>query len=272
MRLNHPEVADLQQGSIFNCVVAEHYDSCECWGIILNARCDLAHDKASVVSFLPVVKFADWSSRALVQLAAKRARNEAHAALAGQLLKKLGVTPQLINTFPWKEIIEREFRVNEHEALLSKLLQIETMDRAISLDGSFCPFSASIHSTAKKHCEKIITDLIQQKLSDYYFLNEVDVYSKSQHGYVVLLRHIHTISMQDAKLLCAGLTLEKLDEKSTLSRRLTFSHQPICMITGVLRSPDIEHLMQQFSSLFIRIGLEDQSNETITLHCQLAMG
>jgi len=51
---------------------------------------------------------------------------------------------------------------------------------------------------------------------------------------------------------------------------LVFTHQPLCMITGVLRSPDIEHLAQQFSNLFVRIGLDDHDDKTVHLHLEIA--
>jgi hypothetical protein len=272
MRLNHPEEADLQQGSIFNCVQVDGYDDCECWGIVLNARCDLAHDKAGVVSFLPIVKFSDWCTRSLVQLAARRARNDLHTSLINHLISRPGVSKHIIDTFPWKEIIEKEFKSSDQKPLLLKLQHFETLESAIALSGAFCSFASSVTSIAKKQCEKVIQELIQQQLADCYFLNEVDVYCRSQHGYVVLLRHIHTLPVNAVKLLCVGLSSEQLSTQPSLSGRLTFSHQPLCMITGVLRSPDIEHLTQQFASLFTRIGLEDQPQETIALHCQMVLG
>jgi hypothetical protein len=115
---------------------------------------------------------------------------------------------------------------------------------------------------------------VQGKLTEYYFLDAVDVHERSLdgEGYVVLLRNMRTMSTEHALTIAAGLEQERAQSDTALLSVVTFDHEPICMVTGVLRSPDVEHLAQYFANLFVRIGLEDHLDRTIDRHQRIAKG
>jgi hypothetical protein len=70
------------------------------------------------------------------------------------------------------------------------------------------------------------------------------------------------LSCETMRSIVSGLEDTQASTDPAIRTALTFDHAPICMITGVLRSPDIEHLAQQFANLFVRIGLEDHEEMT----------
>jgi hypothetical protein len=72
--------------------------------------------------------------------------------------------------------------------------------------------------------------------------------------------------------IVAGLSQEDARADREASIRLSFVYDPICMTTGVLRSPDIEHLGQHFANLFVRIGVDDYEDTIIESHCTIAKG
>lgn len=271
MRLEHPQAGKLQQGALFNCVRVPGYEDCRCHGLILTARCDLEHGKYSVVNYLPVVRFSDWSTRDLCYLLARRLNKSIQGHIT-KVLRDKKVTDYVLATFPLRDIIERTTSGKDRDILLTKLEQHNLIDATISSGGRHTSWSSDLISVDAKQCDALIRDLIQGKLAEYYFLDAVDVHERPAEGYVVLLRCMRTLYIEHASRIASGLEHDFAPSDDALMSVLTFAHEPICMVTGVLRSPDIEHLAQFFANLFVRIGLEDHDDKTIEHHQNIAKG
>lgn len=271
MRLEHPQAGKIQQGALFNCALVPGYEGCPCHGLVLTARCDLEHGKHSVINYLPVVRFSDWATREMCYLLAKRLQK----SVEGQINKTLSdrkVTPYVLSTFPLRGIVERATSGKERVNLLAKLEQNKLIEAVLSLRGRRSLHCHDLICVDGKQADTLIRELIQGKLPEYYFLDAVDIYDGSSEGHVVILRHMQTLSAEHASRIVAGLERENARSDESLTSVLTFDHEPICMVTGVLRSPDIEHLAQYFANLFVRIGLEDHDDETVERHQNLAKG
>jgi hypothetical protein len=271
MRLVHPKSGKIQQGALFNCAFVPGYEECPCHGIVLTARCDLEHEKYSVINYLPVVRFADWSKRELCYLLAKRMHKSVQAFISNALNQK-HVSQYIQDTFPVRDIILKETKGKEQTSLLGKLAHLELIDTVMSLGGRFAAQSNDLIQVDNKQCDTLIRELIEGKLAEYYFLDAADIYDRSPHGHVVLLRNMQMMSRDIMHAVVDGLKDERGGADAALISTLTFAHDPICMITGVLRTPDIEHLAQQFANLFVRIGLEDHEQQTIEQYQRLAKG
>lgn len=267
MRLEHPKPAKIQQGAIFNCVLVPGYEDCPCHGIVLTARCDLEHGKYTVVNFLPVVRFSDWSRREMCYLIAKRKHKDVCSSIHDFLDRKNAST-FIRDTFPLREIIIKETTGKEQHALLSKLEHLSLIDQVIAAGGKKT-MDGQLIEREKKETDSVVKDLLKGKLSEYYFLDAVDVLGKSQGGYVILLRNMRTLSCESMDMIAKGVEFSATACADLMSV-LTFANEPVCMITGVLRSPDIENLAQHFANLFVRIGLEDYHDTIIQHHQDLA--
>ena len=265
MRLEHPEAHKAQQGAIFNCVNVTGYEGCQCYGLVLTARCDLEHNKQSVINYLPVVRFRDWAARSLVQLLSKRSYNELGQNIARDLDKK-GISSRIRNIFPLEDIISREFKGREQTSLLENLRKYRLAQDALSQNGAYYPNASELIRDSGRKCDKLIEELIEQKLGEYYFLESVDMYAPASEGYVILLRSMQALTSDLMARVVEGFDIHEFDPSTAGAGMLNLTHEPICMVTGVLRSPDVEHLAQQFANLFVRIGLEDQSQLTINQH------
>jgi hypothetical protein len=271
MRLEHPKAVKIQQGAVLNCVVVPGYDNCNCYGIVMTARCDLEHEKHTVINYLPVVRFADWVHRGMSYLLAKRLRGSLASVIEKALTNK-GVSTLVRNTFPLRDILAKETKGKDQKTLLQKCDQLDLVDTIVSLGGAFYPHTTALMQIESKQCDNIVGDLVQHKLGEYYFLDAADIYDTSAEGYVVLLRHMRTMSCRLSLRIVEGLSAEEAKTDPEAVSQLCFSHDPICMITGVLRSPDIEHLAQQFANLFVRIGLEDYADTIVEHHAIMAKG
>jgi hypothetical protein len=93
---------------------------------------------------------------------------------------------------------------------------------------------------------------------------------------VALLREVHHIPARLARRIAEGM--DALDYKAfcegdpAASGKLDFSSTDFAMPTGVVRSPELEHLMQTFAFLFIRIGVHDPEPSYIDDICKQHLG
>ena len=271
MRLEHPRSGKIQQGAFFNCALVSGYEGCPCHGIVLTARCDLEHDKHTIINYLPIVRFTDWSHRDMCYALAKRIHKSVYSSITSALDRQK-VSRYIQDTFPLRDIILKETTGKQQESLLERLGHLEVIERIVALGGRFSSYRDALVSIDQKAGDAIVKDLIQGRLAEYYFIGSVDVNEGSKSGYVVLLRRMQTLSCDIMRSIVAGLEDHQARMDSSVASALTFDHAPICMITGVLRSPDVEHLAQQFANQFVRIGLEDHEDVTITYHQQLVRG
>jgi hypothetical protein len=190
----------------------------------------------------------------------------------GKILTEKGVSSLVQETFSRRDIITRETKGKEQKTLLEKCDHLDLAERVISLGGTFNLDSKKLIQIDEKQCVSLIKESIHHTLGEYYFLDCTDVYSKHSEGHVVLLRQMKTMSCRLIQRITNGLSGEDVQDDLEAKTQLTFTKDPICMITGVLRSPDIEHLVQQFAILFERIGLEDYQDTTIENHIEIAKG
>jgi len=270
MRLEHPVAGKAQQGAIFNCAIVPGYEGCACFGIVITARCDLEHHKHSVINYLPIVRFTDCVVRHLSVSLARRVYKDLDKKI-GNSLRSKGVSEDIRKTFPLEDIVTMEFKGKDRAALLEKCHQLQMSRDLLNSTHSFEPAKArSLFALATSETPSLVEELIHQKLGEFYFLTSVDCCAPSTEGFVVLLRNMQTMDKSLMNAIVAGLTPESAKLHKGYDHFLSFKHEPICLITGVLRSPDLEHLAQQFANLFVRIGLDDHEQSTIDTHIQLA--
>ena len=269
LRLQYPEHCLIQQGSIFNCVQVPQYERHKCYGIVMTARCDLEWDKQSVINFLPIVPFSAWAVTDMSRFLARRMR----PTLEKQVFKRLtdnSATKQMIETFPIEDIILQLLPKKERQKALDQYALLKLAEKVSTQPTGESEIGKDLIRRATRDVAEICEELITQRLSEYYFLEHVDV---SDHvcteGYVVLLRRMNTIDNATMHLVATGFC-ESQELPESIRNVFTLAIDPVCMITGVLRSPDVEHLCQRFAQLFTRIGLDDHTTGTISHHKHLA--
>ena len=106
-RLEHPKKDELEQGAIFNCVLVDDYNEYACHGIVLTARCDLAHGKASSVNYLPIVPIHAWLRRDALTIVAKLLQKTLNDRIF-ELLRNAKVPSDVIQTYRLTDVIQME--------------------------------------------------------------------------------------------------------------------------------------------------------------------
>jgi hypothetical protein len=261
------------QGLIFSCGVAEGYEGCATFGLAVTARCDAANDKVRVYNYLPVVSLDDWLHRDGRAILAQRLNAEALGGLRS-VLRDSGFSPRVLETenpelifrelFP-DEAIEKPIINGRKRA--KELLKRYALSVAAAESSPHDRLTLKIMSDYPKQVDALIEELVRQDLSGYYFLEQADAHG-GDCGFVILVREIHAIPQRLAKLITDGLDCPTFaamcGEVPGFVGRLQMSADDVAMPVGILRSPNIEHLMQSFALLFSRIGLDDPAPEYIS--------
>src|ERR1041384_7193808 len=187
----------LEQGTIFAGAVAEGYEAREVFGIVITARCDLAHSKAPVINYLPIVPLADWTSRDFLALAIDKCEQDVRSAIKS-LLSTNGHSTSILTTEPASQILVSLFppagdskAKNGHSKAEQLLLKLKLLDQVRTQSNVSNANINSLQRDFKKQLATLIRDVFHQRVTGYYFLDSVDGVSRG--GYIALLRQVQIL-------------------------------------------------------------------------------
>jgi len=256
-----PVLGTLSQGTIFSCARAEDYPACAVRGLTITARCDVAHEKTRIFSYLPVVSLRDWWHMDGLSLLLDRAQREQMSSLR-DTLKTAGHSDSILSVHSPRLVVDTLFPETNVGAQAKVRTRALAIVDAIEEIGS-CQLPATtdrlakLCSTFSKLRRVLMDELLKGKLAGFYFLPMVE-FDGPDDGFVVLLREVRHLPRSVARAVGAGL-VKPLDESglAALTPHLSFAGDDFAMPIGQLPSPLTEHVMQSFTILFSRIGLED---------------
>ncbi|WP_321844606.1 hypothetical protein [Paraburkholderia bannensis] len=102
----------------------------------------------------------------------------------------------------------------------------------------------------------VVRDVTDNKLSGYYLLRDLSsLQDNDGNDFVALLREIHHIPSGVAKMIARGAHREAFVSLNSLCPVFR-GDEDFSMALAKLRSPWIEHLMQNLTLLFSRIGVK----------------
>lgn len=254
-------IGSIDQGTIINSCVAEGYIQFSIFGIVITPRCDLDNNKVSTVHYLPVVRLEDWIIIDFWILFCNRVRNEIYGKIYG-ILDKYDLSRSLIQSISYTKL---------REALKEKISKPDDYDKFIKL-------LSELELLSKKHQEikndqhkqllelyhkvskSIFKDLKENKIKEFYLLESWDI---KDNYYIVLMREIRKLNFDLANKVSFGLHRHQITVNEFKTNDISNeSNQDefICSI-ATLKSPHIEHLIQQFFWNFGRIGVENHPND-----------
>jgi hypothetical protein len=260
-----PKLGVLSQGTIFNCASAEDYHGCNVRGLVITARCDISQSKAPIYNYLPVVSLDDWIHRDGRAILCDKLLKNVNGKLRS-CLRNAGYSDTILLTQEPANILATLFSDQETKAKAKSRDQFRQLaeDRAFILEcmasnADVC-LVVRLADQFTSDRDALLKELTQQRLNGYYFLPSI-IPDQEAPGHVVLLRQVQHIPRDLAARIGSGLSEEiyALDckERAEFSDRLSYAVEKFAMPIGALSSPHVEHLMQVFSTLFVRIGLPD---------------
>lgn len=256
-----PVLGRLDQGAIFSCAHAEGYHQYNVYGLTITARCDIAQDKAEIYSYLPVVHLRAWWHVDGFRILCDRARRQQMSALRDALVQA-GHSPSIADSEPPSRILQVLFHKDrtgvspkhrQRIATISGLL--ERLDDWDDSGATTKNVRAACHAFSGLRTA-LMAELLSQRLLGFYFLSQIE-FEGDDSGYVACLRDVRHLPRTVALLVRSGLPKPLGSASKELHACLSFNHRDFAMPVGTLPSPLTEHLMQTFSQLFIRIGLDD---------------
>ena len=223
-------------------------------------------EKVPLFNYLPIVSLRAWLERDGKELLCGRAEKDVMNSFSN-CLKACGFSDSILETRPLDEIAATLFPENTADKKL------------ISGRRQFLDYLAK-HSVVKVACASgpsvkamrdlgdqfpglrraLLKELVTQKLTGYYFLRFISPDLRDS-GYVIIMREIRHLPKAIADLVAAGAVIEEIEaaniEPYEHQSCLDFGTEDFAYPIGQIDSPYVEHVMQNFSMLFARIGLPD---------------
>lgn len=256
----------LTQGTVFNCASAFRYPGKNVLGITITARCDVAQAKYRILNYVPAVPLSDWFQvdglEILVEQEAATLQNTMNS-----LLKNAGISPSLVTSVSVPEIISKNFPQNDRKLDSAKRKLLDCHDSLCTI-ASLEKHPLALFDWFRKNkaprIQETIKKLFEHKLSGYYFLERLRPGNELE-GHVCLLREVTSLSKEVAEGLIKGLSKHQWEEiiRVGVAQNLDFSNEDFACPISQIGSPYVEHLMQSFSNLFIRIGVSDPDADDI---------
>jgi len=237
----------LTQGTIFNCAYCASYPNHETLGLVITARCDIANkDKVKFYNFLTAVPFDIWKNKDLLPLIKKKNLTSLIAQLSNLILRA-GFSKANLDTFGYKKVYE--FIVSNKKLKPREIIQLDTLQGKVDcLTNESCYKDIHIHFSDE--IKRELNDIIQNKNSDYFFIDEIQGY----RSVIVNLREIYELEVSIASKIPYGIELD--DGKQYPGLNLNVSNK-FCSIVGQVKSPYIELLLQRFANNFVRVGVNN---------------
>lgn len=260
-----PRENEFTQGTVFSCAHAEDYPETSSYGLVITARCDATQDKAPIFSYIPVVPLDDWMLCDGASIAMDRIHAECLNTLRNHL-KEASLSQSLLETKTVDEIYESHFKPKEGEkswtTRCTKIrASMDTYVRNQRLQAINCSREERrIHLIANAmKADAVVKELSGNRLNGFYLLRDMPLLSGTKVNSVALLREIHHIPTKLAREIVGGLTKEDWTARRHPAVRCpTFvASDDLAAPIAKLRSPWIEHVMQNFTMLFARIGVAD---------------
>lgn len=267
--IGYPSTIELTQGTIFTCAASEDYPDASPRGLVITARCDVAHGKAPVISYVPLIDFRAWLFCDGLRLLALRVLAASQGTMRSAL-REAGLTGSMLDTLSPQTVREHlaemtdKAQRNAAKRYASAEAQKEAAEAALRAAVGTKPM-ANLFDAQPKEYQRILQELLSNGVSDYHFIERSEPGEQCE-GYVALLREIRYLPVALASELKNGIDLQRFSElcreQPRYADKLTITNEEqYAMPVGMLRSPFIELFMQRFTSLYARIGVTDFSPE-----------
>jgi hypothetical protein len=267
--IGYPSTSELTQGTIFTCAASEDYIDAAPRGLVITARCDVAHGKAPVISYVPLISFRAWLFRDGLRLLASRVL----AASRGTMivaLRDAGLAESMLDTLSPQTLrgYLAEMTGKTERNAAKRYAEAEAQKEAAETALGAAPgakAAADLFDSQPKEYQRMLQELLSNGISDYHFVQRSEP-NEDCEGYVALLREIRYLPVALAGELKDGIDFQRFADlcrdQPRYTDKLTITDDGQYAIpVGLVQSPFIELFMQRFTSLYARIGVTDFSSD-----------
>ncbi|MBA4058235.1 MAG: hypothetical protein C0490_26195 [Marivirga sp.] len=244
--VGQPRIGKFTQGAIFSCLRINGAEPAK--GLVISARCDIAHSKSKTVLTLPVFTLNRWIATIGVQECTAQAGKTVEQ-LASDVLVKYGLAKKSFEIYGYDRTVE---------ALKAKRIVKNDFDKLNSFRQYLNEkkFDPTIKQFKEAH-NKLLDSLWRNTRADTHFIERTNV-DEPAVGYVVDFTQPITQYRDVLDELSFGLERYKYArDTSGKYSNLDFGEEEQAEIISVLQSPYIEHILQRFTHYYSRIGTKD---------------
>lgn len=249
----------LSQGDIVAGLSADGYQDAQTYGIIITARCDLAHEKAPLINYVPVVPVRDWFHR-------DGWKWVAHDEAEGTAGKFVSKAMKQLRFSEFEELEVKTALENYGASGVLALIRdagIDPPELVVSLAERLDALQDGLRTGSRPSglADNLVQNLLNKlqghAVADLHYLPlDFVEYDHIKAPHVALLRQIYVFSSDciadtrggNVELQLMGTRLPPVTAKDFA---LPFGR------VARLRSPNMEHLMQRLTLLFARVGVDD---------------
>lgn len=267
---------EFTQGSIIADIRSEKYENLRCKGIIISARCDFAQDKIKQFHYLSAMDIKEWVFGELYYAIVE----ECIKSEKGQIRKcaeKYRLDFDTLESFGYekmKEVLKHHVSKKELSSALESCEKCERNEEMLVVKDR----KKQREFLGDKACKKKFVNKVNALLCSAYpkfaFIPQKGYMNSESliQGLVVDLQDIHQIDMKFKK----GLLNNEYDYqlikddgiRKELNRYFFFENEEdFIIIEGMVQSPWIEYILQMFAHSFIRIGVDNASQDEIEKFC-----
>jgi len=260
-----PKQNQFTQGTIFSCGHADNYSQLPVYGLVITARCDAAQKKVPIYSFIPVVSIQDWIIEDGAEIVLSRQKEDC-SNTQDNILEALDISPSVLRTSTASDVAEKILQPlsagdRKVAGRLQKFLDSQTtiQDIETALQSKDRALLLSLLKKAPKTLDQVLKELAGNRLTGYYLLREMPSILANKGDYVALLREVHHVPNSVASWIVKGISPMEWRAAPVAGSCCPIfgSDDDYCMPVAKLKSPWMEHLMQSWTLLFSRIGVED---------------
>lgn len=265
--IGFPSTTELTQGAIFTCAASEDYADVAPRGLVITARCDVAHGKAPVISYVPLIGFRAWLFQDGLRLVAARVLAASRAKMKAAL-RDAGLSESMLDTLSSQTLSAHLAELTDKAG---RNAAKRFYDAEVQKDAAFAALEAEpgkrpamdLFDAQQKEYQKMLQELLSNSVADYHFI-ECSEPEEECEGYVAILREIRYVPAALARELLEGIDFEAfkqlcIENPKYLNKLNIANQESYAMPVGIVRSPFIELFMQRFTNLFARIGVTDFS-------------
>ncbi|ENB2049777.1 hypothetical protein D2H34_001181 [Vibrio fluvialis] len=248
--------SELTQGSVFYGAFVEDYSEELNYGLIITARCDISQKKAPIYSYLPLISVDNWMVGEFTSILYNKANKSIYKNLV-TAFELIGGSELLLKTYSFEKILDNfsnAGKQSQRDSFLNKLNDYRETQRLLNkgLHTEDVKQIVCSSKTLSSLGESIIGDLISQNLLGYYFIDDVT----GDGPHILKMRDVYNLKSEYAESLRTGISLPSVKYPELDNEQVSFT-------IGVIKSPYIEHILQKFSNVFARIGIDDPDKRMV---------
>lgn len=261
------------QGSIIAHVRSSKYKDIKCSGVVISARCDLAQNKIKNFHYLTALPLENWIYEELY-----------YKLIEEAISNELGGIKKILQCYKLDYDLVMEWQYDQRKRLFEKALSpkdcqhaTKKLDECIKYENMrVCVDTAEKKKKiemffSEKSVKECIRRLVNGAYPKFVFIPQNGYLDNGvmNDGLVVDLQDIYQLPIEIAyEIQNNELDFPLInDEKKIKSINQNFffdGKDDFVIIEGVIGSPWIEYVLQQFAHSFIRIGVDNATTTEIS--------